>query len=271
MIIPTHDRPELLRAAVASVRAQTVEDVEIVVVDDASDPPVVLDDVRVLRSDRPLGPAAARNAGVAAARGRALAFLDDDDEWLPDRLLLARRGLERAPVAVCFSRYLHEPDDTPGRGRVLEGDVSASIREGMIPNLGQTAVRRSAWVPLDESFTASAEIDWWIRVAQQHPVATESEVGLLYRVHEGPRTTIGPAARVSSGMRMLEDHGSYFGGNRRAAAFQWFRIGLTARRTGDRRLARRALVKSFVRHPRPRTVYHLLRSIGRSTEHLETP
>jgi glycosyltransferase involved in cell wall biosynthesis len=266
VIIPTHDRPDLLREAITSVRNQTVDEVEIIVVDDASDPPVVVDDDIVLvRHDRPLGPAAARNAGVAAARGHAVAFLDDDDLWLPDRLMLARRGLRRASVAVCFSRFVHEAERTAGRGRMLEGDVSGSIREGMTPNLGQTAVQRSAWIPLDESLSASAEVDWWIRTAQQHRVATEPEVGFLYRVHDAPRSSIGPAERNTSNLRILEDHAPYFSANRRAEAFHWFRIGLTAHHIGDRRLARRALARSLRRHRRPRTAYYLLRSIGRST------
>lgn len=267
MIIPTHDRPDLLRAAIRSVRDQRVDEIEIIVVDDASDPPVVVnDDIVLVRHDRPLGPAAARNAGVAAARGRAVAFLDDDDLWLPDRLMLARRGLQRAPIAVCFSRFVHEADRSVRRGRLLEGDVSASIREGMTPNLGQTAVERSAWIPLDESLSASAEVDWWIRVTQQHEVATEPEVGFLYRVHPAPRSTIGPSARITAALRILEDHAEYFDANRRAEAFHWFRIGQTAHQSGNRRLARRALARSLRRHWRPRTAYHLLRSIGRSTK-----
>ena len=272
MIIPTHDRRELLREAITSIRKQTVDEVEIIVIDDASDPPVVVDDdIVVVRHDRPLGPAAARNAGVAVSRGRAVAFLDDDDLWLADRLLLARRGLERAPISLCYSRFVHESEQTVGRGRILEGDVSTSIREGMVPNLGQTAVRRSAWIPLDESLSASAEVDWWIRIVQQHRVATEPEVGLLYRVHDGPRTGIGPTARLTAALRILDDHAAYFRANRRAEAFHCFRIGVLARRTGDRRLARRALGKSLVRHRRPRTAYHLLRSIGPSTHRVTTP
>ena len=266
MIIPTHDRPELLREAIESVRRQSVTNVEIIVVDDASDPPVVVDaDIVLVRHDHPLGPPAARNAGVAIARGRAIAFLDDDDLWLPDRLLLARRGLERAPVAVCYSRYVHDDEGVAGRGRMLEGDVSRSIREGMTPNLGQTAVLRSAWLQLDESNGASDDVDWWIRAAQRHRVATEPEVGFLYRLHDGTRSTTSASARVKCALQILDHHAAYFASNPRAEAFHWFRLGLTARAAGDRRLAREALAHSFRRRPRARTAYHWLRSIGRST------
>src|SRR5207244_1151349 len=102
----------------------------------------------VMRHDEPRGPAASRNAGVRAARGRVLTFLDDDDLWLPTRLELARSALRRAPIAVCTSRYVDDRPTLPGRGRRLEGDVSGSIREGMTPNFGQTAVQRDAWIEL---------------------------------------------------------------------------------------------------------------------------
>jgi glycosyltransferase involved in cell wall biosynthesis len=261
VIIPTHNRTELLLEAVASVRAQTIDDVEIVVVDDGSDPPVVLeDDIVVVRLDPPRGPAAARNAGVVASSGRSLAFLDDDDLWLPDRLLFARLGLQRAAVAVCFSRFVGE-SERASRGRMLDGDVSRTIREGMTPNLGQTAVLRSAWLPLAETHLASADVDWWIRMAQQHRVATEPEVGFLYRLHPGPRTATAPAARIKCGLQILEDHADYFAANPRAAGFHWFRMGLTARRCGDRRLARQALWRSLRLRPNGRTAYHLVRTL----------
>ena len=263
MIIPTRNRPELLAEAIASVRAQTVDHVEIVVVDDGSDPPAAVDGrVVVLRHDTSRGPAASRNAGVRAARGRAVAFLDDDDLWLPSRLELARRALLRAPIAVCWSRYVDEAPSVPGRGRMLEGDVSRCIREDMTPNPGQTAVRRDAWLEFDETLPASADVDWWIRVTRQHQVATEPEVGLLYRRHAGWRATgLGKRSRVDASLRLLETHADYFAANRRAAAFHWFRIGLLALPAADRPLARRALWRSLRTRPRARTAYHLVRSL----------
>jgi hypothetical protein len=152
---------------------------------------------------------------------------------------------------------------------MLEGDVSRSIREGMTPNLGQTAVRRSAWIPLDESNGASDDVDWWIRASQQHSVATEPEVGLLYRLHDGPRSMTSAAARIACAFQILDEHAEYFASNRRAEAFHLFRVGLTARGAGDRRLARRALGRSFRRHPRIRTAYHWVRSAGPSTTVLD--
>ena len=89
-IIPTRHRPQLLERAVASALAQTWSALDVVVVDDASEPEMRLpafEDprVHVVRLSEPSGPGAARNAGIARARGELIAFLDDDDEWRPDK------------------------------------------------------------------------------------------------------------------------------------------------------------------------------------------
>ena len=92
-VVPTHRRPERMRRAVLSVVEQTYAgDIEIVVVFDACDvelPDVVLPANRTIRgipNDRSTGLAGARNTGILAARHAFVAFLDDDDEWLPAKL-----------------------------------------------------------------------------------------------------------------------------------------------------------------------------------------
>lgn len=86
IIIPTHNRPHLLIAAVQSALNQTYADLEVVVVDDASTEPVQLPEnprLRVIRLEKSVGGAGARNVGTREARGRWVTYLDDDDYLLP--------------------------------------------------------------------------------------------------------------------------------------------------------------------------------------------
>ena len=89
-VIPTHNRSEMLQAAVTSVLRQTISDWELIVVDDGSDEPVqrFLDesDERIIlhRNSMPLGAAASRNIGVRLAGSEFVAFLDDDDTLEPE-------------------------------------------------------------------------------------------------------------------------------------------------------------------------------------------
>ena len=86
VVITTLDRPQQLERAVASALRQQIREIEVVVVDDGSGSPPAIraqdSRLKVLRNDRSAGVCAARNRGLAAARGKWIAFLDDDDEFL---------------------------------------------------------------------------------------------------------------------------------------------------------------------------------------------
>jgi GT2 family glycosyltransferase len=107
IVVPTRDRPELLGRAVAGALAQTVPDIQVVVVDDGSTEPVQLPPdprLEVVRNRHPLGVSAARNLGLKVAAGSWITFTDDDDELLPDMVQVSLAAAERStlpgPVAV---------------------------------------------------------------------------------------------------------------------------------------------------------------------------
>lgn len=107
VVVPTHNRPELMKLAVESVLAQksSVRG-EVVIVFDAC--PIEVPDVEVpdgwtvrgISNTRTRGLAGARNSGIIAAEGRLVAFLDDDDEWLPGKLAAQLRRFEQRPDAI---------------------------------------------------------------------------------------------------------------------------------------------------------------------------
>jgi glycosyltransferase involved in cell wall biosynthesis len=127
VIIPSRNRPVLLSRAVTSVLAQDCDDLEIVIVDDGSEPALQLADldlqnargigikvVNLCFQPRGRGPGYARNVGVWSSKGQYCAFLDDDDTWTKsDHLSLARRSLTagEAVVDMYLSNQLaHFPD-----------------------------------------------------------------------------------------------------------------------------------------------------------------
>ena len=135
VIITTYNRADLLPRAVNSVLAQTYVDYELIIVDDASsdDTRQVISDfadprVRPLRNERNKGLVSSRNTGIANARGEYIAFLDDDDEYVPTRLADQVELLDASPpdVAMVYGRTV-ESNDSHDRaedegGRVLTGD-----------------------------------------------------------------------------------------------------------------------------------------------------
>jgi glycosyltransferase involved in cell wall biosynthesis len=122
VVIPTYNRVEPLQRSVASVLAQSHAAFEILVVDDASqvpvDPALLPADPRItiLRHAQNRGVSAARNTGIAAAKGRYVAFLDSDDAWMPEKLarqLAAVRAARNPDCVFSMSQSLMiQPDGT---------------------------------------------------------------------------------------------------------------------------------------------------------------
>lgn len=106
-VIPTFARPELVRRAVATVLAQTIRDLEVIVVIDGDDPATrsvlaaVRDDrLRVIGYPEKRGAGRARDAGADLAAGQWVAFLDDDDEWLPGKLAAQLAAAPADPAII---------------------------------------------------------------------------------------------------------------------------------------------------------------------------
>ena len=179
-VVPTRGRPELVRRAVASALAQTWGNLEVVVVVDGQDDLTAkalaaIDDKRlyVVPLRQSVGGAEARNVGARQARGAWIALLDDDDEWLPEKIeaqMAAVAGLGSRNV-LAASLYLHRapgaPDVVRPRRLPKEGEP---IVEYMFDHLCyfQTStllcsidvIRR---IPFQKGLALFQDIDWFLR------------------------------------------------------------------------------------------------------------
>jgi glycosyltransferase involved in cell wall biosynthesis len=260
VIVPTFNRPAMLREAVDSVLAQTEPDLECIVVDDGGTHALVLPEdprIRRVRHDANLGKAAALNTGLGEARGALVAFLDDDDLYAPDRLAVARAAHDGADVVVCGSAWLGTTRSKPPRD--LQGNVFDSILEGITPHVDAVSVRREVVPAFNTEYLASQDVEWWLRLAKRTTVRTVTSVGCLIRRHSGVRHGNDRRARIEFGRRLLDEQAAYFTSHPRAEAFRWFRLGLLAASVGDRRQARQALTRSLRSRWRPRVAAHLVK------------
>ncbi len=258
VIIPTCDRPQLLAEAVDSVLSQTWEDFECLIVDDggrlpAQTPPD--DRVKTIRRRIRGGPAAARNAGIGAAQGRYLAFLDDDDLFTPGRLEAAAAALDKAPISICWQKHLDGPTEN---GQRLEGIVHDKILDRTTPHLGAIVVDADEMPLLNEEYLACEDLEWWLRASAKMRVTTIPSVDLLIRRHSGPRPGYGLDTRIQFSKRLLDEHSEYFASHRRARAFRWYRIGIMLNKSGDKRGASKAFGQSAIARPTPRAVVRAL-------------
>jgi glycosyltransferase involved in cell wall biosynthesis len=187
VIIPTWNRAREVCAAIDSALAQTARPLEIIVVDDGStdDTAGVLarygDAIRVVRQHNQ-GVAAARNAGIAAARGELLAFLDSDDVWLPRKLELQLQRFDAEPelgLVHCGAHF----DGAGARLGGLEGWVATEIlrldRDVIVAHGSSVMVPRRVADEIggfDVRMHVSEDWDFCYRVAARHRIGFVPEV-----------------------------------------------------------------------------------------------
>ena len=202
--MPTHNRPEYLEATIASVRAQSHPDWELVIADDGSESAArhILEEAsrhertRVLWLDHAGNPARARNAGIRAASGRYVAFIDSDDLWEPRKLERQLARLSREPACRwCYTAFtrvdaagtvLREEATRPWNA--LSGDVLLPLIDGRAmvrtPSVLAERTLLEQAGGFDERLRSCEDYDLWMRLALLSPVALVDES--LIRVRQNP-------------------------------------------------------------------------------------
>jgi len=259
-VIPTHNRPELLPIAVDSVLGQEVPEgvtVRAVVVDDASDPPASAslrefgDSVLIVRNETSRGPAAARNQGVSAADADLVAFLDDDDRWLAGKIRTCLAGFQHHPDAVMvFHQVAFNWDrhDGPPSMSVVPDPVARMLHR-QPPHLDGVMVPRHVHqsVLFDESFRASEDLDYLLRIALSGPVVELSSTLAVHSARADHPSAISLASRIASRRQFRDKHAPLF--DRKAKAYFDLRIGHQYRRAGRSKSASASFLRSLLRHP----------------------
>lgn len=255
VVVPTHDRSELMLATLASALAQRDVDIEVVVVDDGSSDDTLevlaqVDDdrVRVVRHGSSLGVGAARNTGIREALGEWVAPLDDDDLWAPGKLaaqLAAARASGRGWV-VCLAVQFLLPGPVPwvASGPRSPESLSAALpHRNAVPGGGSGVLARREVVlaqgGFDRDLSLLGDWDMWLKLLRTGPPAVVNEHLVGYRLHP-QNMSARNADRVFSELAVIEDRYRDLREGRPLKpvdTFRWF--GMTAWRGGDRAAARR--------------------------------
>jgi glycosyltransferase involved in cell wall biosynthesis len=247
VIIPTLKRPAMLQRAIASVLAQSFQDFEIIVVIDGPDDQTipafveVLDRrIRVLALAENVGLAEARNVGIRDARARWVALLDDDDEWLPDKL-----HMQVAKAIELGGDYVFVPcrfiERTRRSQRVMPPRMPAGAdnfseyiycEQGYLqPSMFFMSRALCIEVPFTAGLRHVEDSDWLLR-ATRHPHlqvgAVDQALSIYYNLDDGQRES--ETTPWEYPMRWAVDNHDLF--TRRAFPFYVARIGINARKAG---------------------------------------
>jgi len=218
IVLPTRDRPERLLTALQAVARQTHQELQLILVRDGGAP--ITDEARgairalgfpttIVEHDGPAeGTARARNRGVEAARGDAIALLDDDDDWTAEhvrRLAAALDHDDKADVVYSDVRIVRESD---GSARTIARDFEMGrfTRDGYVPPSSLLA-RRAAFAGFGAfapEFTYSEDWEWLVRVAKKGGVITRVPgVTATIRIHADGMSALVPE-RMAERRRCLD-------------------------------------------------------------------
>lgn len=204
VVIPTRNRAQQLEHAVQSAVRQTHSELEVVVVDGGStdDTPHVIEQldettstqITYLRNESPCGLPAARNQGVRCGDSDYVAFLDDDDEWHPEKINRQITTFRRAPEPVgavhtgfrsetSNGKHIHTKQPTH------EGDIYESLLvRNVIGPPSTVMVRRQAFEEVngfDEQLHHQEDWDFYIRLARKYKFSYVSDPLVTRLVHDG--------------------------------------------------------------------------------------
>ena len=266
ILIPSRDRPQCLPRTLASALRQQDVHAEIIIIDDGSRVPVaeLLEPVasrrvRVIRQEQPTGVSSARNAGIAAARGQWLAFLDDDDLWAPTKV---RRSLDAATrqdahfafsagVAIDQHGRVAFVDDGPSeRTSLYYGLLAANVLPFGASNVVATTSCVRDLGGFDPELSTLADWDFNVRLSAAGPGAVVPERLVAWMLHgtnmHQAETRLAQefsyierkhaAARAAAGVRLDREHWLRWrsetrrrAGDRRGTAAGYWQLGIESR------------------------------------------
>lgn len=264
VIIPTHNRAELLRSAIISVLNQTFQNFEIIVVDDASrdNTQEVVSSyndrrLKYIRNEISKGDGVARNAGINNSSGDYIAFLDDDDEWLPEKLEIQIDLLENssAKVGGVYTGVLNIDRTTR---RILgiripekKGDLSKDILVGNFIITSSLILRKECFEKVglfDESVPFCSDYVMWIRISRQFLFEYIKKPLVKYYIHNNSLS--GNHRLVISGIEtMLNKYGDFFALNSKGYSYRYIDLGEYYCYNGNVNKGREAFLKAIELHP----------------------
>lgn len=216
IVIPSFERPKLLKVLLESIKQQTYKDFEVIIVDDCSkdyeDIKSVVNDyksffnVTLLQNEKRSGAPVSRNKGIHRAQGDLIALVDDDDEWFPQKLekqveMFDQNGSQVGIVYTWTKVVDPERNVLREEKGEIEGIAESEILDSCFIPSPSVMVRKKALIEaglFDETFPSCQDWDMWTRVIfQGYEVKVCKDFLTYYYKHSGP--TIGTSPNAKKG------------------------------------------------------------------------
>ena len=223
-IITTYRRePKMVLRSVQSVLNQTYQYIEIIVVDDSPDTYEYRNSVensikhlnkniKYIKNEKNLGACAARNIGIIHSNGAYIAFLDDDDEWLPNKIEKQIKKFDNETGLVyCRANICYESGEIKEQKRELySGDLYYKLLYKNI--IGSTSFAIIKRTVIDEAglfdinMQSSQDMDLWIRIAKVSKCSYVDEPLVNYYIHGSECITANPMKKIAGLERLNQKY-----------------------------------------------------------------
>ena len=273
VIIPTYNRPNIIGRAIQSVLNQTYQNFEIVIIDDSPNGGTekvvrVFKDARIryvhnkVRGNMPK----ARNQGVreSSPEAKYIAFLDDDDEWLPQFLEKTVKVLEEKEdrVMVISHAELRSRDGKKLGEARCDFDIKfwqASIGNGCVIRK-EIFTKENFWY--DERKVIE-DLDFGLRVLKNHKWECLPEILRIYHPYPLPAESSASSALPVKEIELFYEkhYSTYAREGKKALGYFYFKIGREFLKTGEIKKGRRALLNAFLTYPNPQYFFYYLISL----------
>lgn len=204
VIIPNYNSSKFISRTVESVLRQTYDNFELIIVDDASSDDSVSIIRKFIKKDNRInlinldknsgGPAKPTNEGLKIAKGNFIAFLDADDQWLPDKLERQLNALqnttEKTGAVICRASLIFvDKESMPRFSFPLNGNVlRAALCAQFFFNFSILLIKKEVLDKvgfLDENFLLAADQDYFIRISQKTNFIFLPQELVMYSMHSG--------------------------------------------------------------------------------------
>lgn len=198
IVIPAYNSEKYIAEAIESAMSQVAIEFEIIVINDGSTDTTMnvvsnyKQHIRIINQDNS-GPAAARNNGVSNAKGQYIAFLDSDDLWLPEKLMVQFRKINDGYPIVYSNRFnIGEIRDLPKiQSEIIEfpeGKIWNKLLNGNMITTSSVIIKKDIFEEFNgfrEELPYCEDWDLWLRCAEKYDIGFNKEPLVKYRIHDG--------------------------------------------------------------------------------------
>jgi len=224
IIIPTHNRASLLPRAINSVLTQTYTNFEIIIVDDGSNDNTQQvcqnfinenQNIKYIKNENSVGGAEARNIGMRQAKGEIIAFLDDDDEWLPQKLEKQIEIFKQNPeVGIVGTNYYWidvEKNETKKINLCQNQSFKTLLLENTLGSFSFNAIRKSLFEKhggIRPDMKSSQDWHFWLKLAPNTKIKISDDYLVKYYNYSGDSNRISSSTdrAIESRKKVLQDY-----------------------------------------------------------------